>query len=490
MTLLILVPFTGAVSSFLLPNRYRATLGLLTLFLTLFAALRLAFQVLQDGTAIHFAGGWEPPLGIALYADGLSAIMVVLTAIVGLLIGVYAARYFRLEPTSGDAAAAIRFFWPLYLFLLGALNALFLSADLFNSYVLLELSGLSAVALAALASTRSAYVASLRYLLAAMIGALAYLLGVGIVYAQTGTLQIFSAGAALAPSSSSAIAVGLMMVGLFVKTALFPLHFWLPPAHSNALTPVSALLSALVIKGSFFVSLRIWFVVFENGVTVPAAQFIGCLGAAAIVWGSYRALRQQSLKLLVAHSTVSQVGYLFLLFPLTAASARGTVVAGWTEAWVGGIYTAISHAFAKSSMFLATGVILYAKGRDRLSSLRNIGGRLPVTTFALGLSGMTLIGLPPSGGFVSKWMYLKAIFLSGQWWWIPIVFAGSLLTAGYVFLMLRYAFEPAGSELELRPAPRLLEVTALLLALAGILIGFWVEQPINLLETSEMLRGR
>lgn len=476
MTLPILLPFAGALLAFLCINRPAAVIGIVSALATLAAVVRLTVELRWHGVLGYQLGGWAAPLGINLHADGLSMIMLLMTAIVGGLITIYAAAYFRGKPEQ-------RFFWPLWLFLWGGLNALYLSADLFNLYVVLEIAGLSAVALAALSGSRAALTAALRYLLAAMVASLAYLLGVGLIYSEYGVLDLATLAGHIKPGLATSAAFGLMMLGLLLKSALFPLHFWLPPAHSSAPAPVSAALSALVIKGSFYLALRLWFFVFQPVVTFEAGQLVGALGAAAILWGSFHALRQRRLKMLIAHSTVGQVGYLFLIFPLaTVPLAAGVHVPWITEAALGGIYQALSHGFAKAAMFLAAGVIVSASASDQISSLRDIAGRLPVTTFAFALAGVSLIGLPPSGGFVAKWMLLKAIIASGQWWWVPVVVVGSLLTAGYVFLMIRWAFKPAVGELPLKPVSLTMQLVGLVLAVLSVLSGLLVEEPVKLLK--------
>jgi multicomponent Na+:H+ antiporter subunit D len=475
MTLPVLVPLAGALLTYFLPKR-AAVISLVCALTTLVAVLVLTAELWAAGAQSYHLGGWAAPLGIRLYADGLSIMMILMTAAIGLPITIYSSAYFR----GNDARS---FFYPLWLFLWAGLNGLYLSGDIFNLYVILEIVGLSAVALAALSGHRAALRAALRYLLAAMVASLAYLMGVGLLYSEYGVLDMATLGTLARPSLPTAAAFGLMMLGLLLKTALFPLHFWLPPAHSAAQAPVSAALSALVIKGSFYITLRLWFSVFQPVATYEAGQLIGALGAVAILWGSFQALRQRRLKLLIAHSTVGQIGYLFLIFPLASVPLAAGGPQPWMiEAWAGCIYQALAHGFAKAAIFLAAGVILQAAGSDKLSSMRDIAGRLPTTTFAFALAGVSLIGLPPSGGFVAKWMILKAIIASGQWWWAPVVVIGSLLTAGYVFLMIRYAFKPTVGVLVLKPVSRTMEAVPLVLAIMAVLLGFHVERPLELLE--------
>jgi multicomponent Na+:H+ antiporter subunit D len=292
-------------------------------------------------------------------------------------------------------------------------------------------------------------------------------------------LDFQSLRSALSPSPLVSLAAAMMLLGLLVKASLFPLHFWLPPTHAGALGPASALLSAVVVKGPFYAALRLWFDVFPEIATAAAGQCIGALGAGGILWGAAQALRSKRLKQIIAYSTVSQMGYLFLLFPLLT----GPMATAWaTTAWTGGIYQAMSHALAKAALLMAAGVTLYSLGSDHLRSMRGLAGQLPITTFTIALACVSLMGLPPSGGFIGKWLLLAAALESGQWWWAPVLLVGGLLTAGYVFLMLSYAFQPKeGEPMPRRPRP-LMELTALALALASILIGLRVEEPMRLLD--------
>jgi formate hydrogenlyase subunit 3/multisubunit Na+/H+ antiporter MnhD subunit len=444
------------------------------------AALALALQVRVHGPLRLDLGGWPAPLGIALQADGFGALMVLTTAVVGAAVIVHALVEFG-HPAGGESRASLAF-WPLVLFLLAALNAVFLGADLFNLYVALEVMGLAAVALVTVEGGAAALVAGMRYLLVALAGSLAYLLGVALIYAQYGVLDLESLAeriAAGAVPESTMAALVLMTVGLLAKTALFPLHVWLPPAHANAPAPASALLSALVVKASFCLVVRLWFDVFAPAATAAAAQLLGLLGAAAILWGSVLALRQDRLKLMVAYSSVAQIGYLFLLFPL----AGGTESMPWAAAaWSGGIFHAVSHAAAKASMFLAAGTIIHALGHDRIAGISGAGQRLPITMLAIGLAGLTLIGLPPSGGFVAKWLLLNAALADGQWWWALVMLAGGLLAAGYVFGALTPSLAAAPDGFTVRPVPLRMELVPLALALLSALLGIVAYEPLALLE--------
>jgi multicomponent Na+:H+ antiporter subunit D len=481
----ILVPLAGAVLGYLLEERMRRYLAGLTALIVLACTALLAAALWNHGPIVYHLGGWAPPLGISLHVDGFSIFMLSMTAIVGCFITFFGVAYYGPNNPEAVSTSEQRLFWPLWFSLWAALNALFVAADIFNTYVIFEVMGLAAIALITLAGKAEALIAAMRYLIAAFLGSMSYLLGVALLYAQYGMLDFSLLGEAVQGSPASRAAFALMVVGLMLKTALFPLHFWLPPAHANASPPVSAILSALVIKGSFFVLVRLWFGVFAGTGLAGAGQILGILGCIAILWGSFEALRQRRLKLLIAHSTVAQVGYIFLLFPLTGIlyDSGGEVHAAWlNEASAGVMYQVVSHALAKSAMFLAAGIIIGAYGSDQLQVLSGLSRDLPLTSFTLALAGMSLTGLPPSGGFAAKFLIMKAALLSGQWWWLPVIVLGGLMTAAYVALILRYAFQSAETSADKRPVPQSMEVIALLLAVLSVVIGFRLEEPLELLS--------
>jgi formate hydrogenlyase subunit 3/multisubunit Na+/H+ antiporter MnhD subunit len=470
MAALVGLPLALGIASVLLGPRLAPRLAFPGVAALAAAAALLCVRVFSAGPQREALGGWRAPLGIELYADGLSALLIATTALVGVLVSLYARAYFRLAGNGGG-------FWPLWWLLWAAMNALYLSADAFNAYVALELLGLSAVGLLVLGGGTVALAAGLRYLLAALFGSAAYLLGVALLYGAHGTLSLRELAEAMSPGPFAALALALMATGLALKTALFPLHFWLPPAHGSASAPVSALLSGLVVKASFYLLLRLWFDVFGAVAAPAAAQALGALGGIAVLWGALNALRQRKLKMLVAYSTVAQVGYLFLLFPL----ASGTEPQVAFLAWSGGVIYAVSHACAKAAMFLAAGSIVHAWGEDDIEHLEGTSARLPWSLFAFALAGVTLMGLPPSGGFIGKWLLLRSAFDAGQWWWAVVLLVGGLLTAVYVFRVLRSAFVPPLSARELHPVPRGMQLAALSLALAGTLLGLAAAAPAQLL---------
>jgi formate hydrogenlyase subunit 3/multisubunit Na+/H+ antiporter MnhD subunit len=216
-----------------------------------------------------------------------------------------------------------------------------------------------------------------------------------------------------------------------------------------------------------------------------AAQILAAMGAGAILFGSVLALRQQRLKLLVAYSTVAQLGYLFFVFPLTVGLSASDI---WSSAaWTGGWLQLFSHAFAKAAMFMAAGLIAEALGHDRIAEFAGVGRALPITMFTFGLAGLSLMGVPPSGGFVAKWLLLWATVIEGQWWWAVVIVVGGLLAAGYVFMVLGKALGSASVPLTLRaPVSRRRELVALMVALCAVLLGLVPLQPAELLQVGRL----
>lgn len=449
MVAVVTVPLVAAVAALLAGRRSAAAAGLLGSLVGTVAVFGLANAVLADGMQRVIVGGWAAPLGIELRADGLSTAMLLMTAVVGAGIALYARSYFgathgdagRHAPDTAPVAPTDRqdwLFWPVWLLAWGALNALYLSGDLFNIYVTLELLGLAAVALVALAGTGAA-AAALRYLLLALLGSMLYILGVELLYAAHQTLDLHQLRGRVQPSLSVGLAAALMTAGLLVKTAVFPLHFWLPAAHGSAPAPVSAALSALVVKAGFYLLARLWLDLFGALPWQAVPTLLGALGAGAVLWGAMQALRQERLKPMIAYSTVAQLGYLMIALPLAAGEAAGTVGGALTAA----VLLAASHAAAKASMFLCAGSLLAAYGHDRIDALAGFGARLPLTAASFALATLSLVGLPLTGGFIGKYLLVASAVRAGAWVTVAVVLAGSLLAAMYLFHALSRAFVEA-----------------------------------------------
>jgi formate hydrogenlyase subunit 3/multisubunit Na+/H+ antiporter MnhD subunit len=337
-------------------------------------------------------------------------------------------------------------------------------------YVALELLTFAAVPLVCLDGRAETLQAALRYLLFALVGSVLYLIGTALLYGSYGTLDIVLLSQRVHSEPPTLVAAALMTVGLLAKTALFPLHLWLPPAHAGAPAAGSAVLSALVVKGSFFIVVRLWFDVMPGLPGFAATQLLAMLGAAAILVGSVVALRQMRLKLLIAYSTLAQIGYLFLMFPL--AFDPGSAQLESSGALAGGLMQAISHATAKAAMFMSAGLIYAALGHDRLTELSGIARLLPTSVLAFALAGVALIGVPSSGAYLAKELLLQATAETDQWWWTVVIQAGGIFTSGYVVLVLAHTLAPADAPVAQRlRVSRLGEAAALVLALCSLVLG-------------------
>lgn len=457
-----------------------ARIAMMTLATGLAVAVAIARELMSTGAALSYVvGAWQPPLGIALRADGLSGTMIIMTAVVVVVVGLFAQAQFRLHAAVGEGRAQATF-WMMLLALWSALNAVFMGEDLFNLYVALELLTFAAVPLVCLDGRAETVGAALRYLLFALVGSLLYLLGCGLILGQYGTLDLLALSRLGRPDPALSAALALMIVGLLAKAALFPLHLWLPPAHAGAPAPASAILSALVIKAPVFLILRLVLDVAQPGAAAIAGQLLAVLGAVSILFCSVMALRQARLKLMIAYSTVAQIGYLFIVFPL-AGSAEPPP---WgTIAWTGGALQLVSHALAKAAMFLAAGVIAEAFGHDRIADLGGFGRVLPLSAAAFGLAGLSLMGIPPSGGFIAKCLLLTAAVIEGYPWLAATILAGGLLAGAYVFRVIDKALAiPATPIAACRAVPRRMELAALALAVAAVLLGFVPLRPFGFLQ--------
>lgn len=482
----IIIPISTSLLCFMIPRR-AASIGLAGAVATFFCVVMLLYSVNTFGSTPYKLGGWGAPLGIVLQADRLSLLFMLMTAVISLCIGFYARHYFHNtthslttvieaeadavdrhvtdsehDSKSPDESPALESYWPAWLLLWAGINALYVSTDIFNLYVALELVGISAVALVNVKPSIESLNSSLRYLLVSLLGSSFYLLGVVIVYNQYGILDLTLLGEQFQLDQPTGLAILCMVLGLAFKSAIFPFHFWLPPAHGSATAPVSALLSAVVVKSTFYLLLRLWLELFnalEGDGIATLNNLLAAMGACAVVWGSLQALFQERLKLLIAYSTVAQIGYFFMGFSLG-------------EGWKGSLVMAISHGFAKSAMFLAAGNILYFMRHDRIKELDQVAKHLPVTLAAFSMAGVSIMGLPPSGGFAGKWIMLHHAIDKSYWLVAITLLLGSVLAGAYVFKAIGYAF----GQTDTRPIyqariPRMMEWSALFLALVSILMG-------------------
>ena len=405
LVLAIMLPVGGLLLSFLLGGRHAERVAIVVMPFGVAVAAAIAAGVWRSRNVLQYVvGGWHPPLGVALRADGLSAAMIVTAALLVPGIGLFARAQFATPP--GAEARAPLVFWTLLLAVWAALNAVFLGADLFNLFVALELLTFAAVPLVCLDGRADTLAAALRYLLFALLGSVLYLLGTVLLYGAYGTLDIAAAGRAGCGRSPLAwVALSLMTAGLLAKAALYPLHLWLPPAHAGAPAPASAVLSGLVVKAPFFLVVRL--VVRRDA--RPCRPRRGA--AARRAGGGGDPVRQRPRAAAGASKAPDRL--------LDGRSDRLSVpdvpafrqVRRW--AIPGAIPPGPAACFKRSRTLLPRPRCSWRRGWSTRRSGTTaspgspaIGRALPITIFAFGLGGLSLMGLPPSGGFVAKAMLL------------------------------------------------------------------------------------
>ncbi|MGQ4878954.1 complex I subunit 5 family protein [Billgrantia sp. LNSP4103-1] len=437
--------------------------------------LALAWLFREYGGAAGSSGEIElGALRLHWRINGLVLVLLLMTHLVVFASALYAPRYLRED--AGATSRGQAWFWLLLGLLTSSLSLIWLAADLLLLYIGLELMGLTAVGLMLLPGKDDALVAGLRYLLLALVGSLAFLLGVALLLGGWGRLDLAGLARVAEPGALLWVAMALLSAGLLLKAAAFPLHAWLAPVHASAWIPVSALHAGLVIKASFFIALQLWLLLLP-GATI-AAWAVGGMAGAAVIWGGVMAWRAVKLKEVVAWSTVSQLGYLLLAFPLLVGTDPAVAGLAWEGTWL----QLAAHALAKAAMFLAAGNLILATGESRVEGLAGASRRFPLSLLSFGMAGISLVGLPPSMGFTAKWLLLNAALTGGHWPWIAVLGIGTLLSAAYVFRIFRYSFIEDAPEYEFRAVPWSMDAVALTLALAALLLGLAAEWPLALLR--------
>ncbi len=428
--LVVLLPLVGSAVVpvlGLLSARAARLLALGVLLLTHLAALGALYRALETGVWRYELGGWAAPWGIEYVVDALGGGMAVLVSAMALLSAIYAGPHLR-----AWRGAPVALYHAVHLLLAAGLLGIVLTGDVFNLYVSLEISALAAYALLA-GGTRPGTVAAFRYLLVGTIAASFYLLGIGHLYAVTGTLNMADLAARLPEVQEvGVVATGLalIVVGLAIKTALFPLHGWLPDAYSSAPAPVVAFVASVKGKVSAYVLLRILVFVFDgHGLAERALDLLAVVAAVTILAGSAMALAQRDLNRMLAYSSVGHMGYIVLGLGLgTAAGLTGAVL------------HIVNHAVAKGCLFMASGNLQLRAGSSRITALSGMARQMPLTMAAFVVAALSMIGLPPTGGFFSKWYLLLGALEGGAWLVVVVIVTSSLLSAVYFFRILETAY--------------------------------------------------
>jgi len=458
--------------------RWSYAVAIAGMTLALVAAGTGFYRVLADGKLRYFLGGWPPPFGIEYVLDHLSAFMVVIIVFIGLIAVIYppeAGLYHT--PRRGISA------YGLVLLLIAGLVGVVVTGDLFNLFVFLEIYSLASYALITMGGDK-AVVASFRYLILGTIAGSFYLLGVGFIYFSTGTLNMADAARLLTPlygSPTIMAAVALIVVGMGIKMALFPLHVWLPDAHSYAPPVVAAILAAIQIEVAAYVIVRMMLTIFQPQYFIdimPITTVIGWVAAAGIIFGSVMAIAQKDFKRMLAYSTVAQVAYIGLGIGL--ANQLGMI---------GALLHILNHAFMKSCLFLVAGGIRYQTGLHKISQFAGLGRKMPLMMSAFTVAALSMVGIPPTAGFFSKWYLVLGGIEANNWVFVAVILASSLLTAVYFFRMIEKLFAtPSGGdpavEQAREPSARILTpiiilaIGIIVLGLINALIVSYVLQPV------------
>ncbi|MBX0302838.1 monovalent cation/H+ antiporter subunit D family protein [Haloarcula salinisoli] len=418
--LLVVLPIIGAsvpLVASLYTDRSGWSIAVVTMLGHAALAGLLAERVWTDGVVSYAVGGFALPYGIELVVDGLSLAVVLLISAISLGVLAYARHAGPHENT----------FYSQLLLLVTGLTGMTVTGDVFNLYVFLEITGLAAYGLVASGREASAAVAALKYLIVGTVGASLYLLGVGYALAATGTLNMADMSGKLAAvgydSTLVLTAFGLMVGGLSVKVALFPLHTWQPDAYANSPDSVSAFISALVSTVSAYALARLLFSVFTVDflTAVPAARWaLIVVASVSIVAGSALAVSQASVQRMLAYSSVSQFGLVIAGF----AVATPIAVVGATVHLVG-------HAVMKGGLFAATGIIERETGATTIGGYAGMGGRTPLAASAFTVLALGMVGVPPAIGFVGKWYILVGAVEAELWPVVAVLLASTLLTLAY-----------------------------------------------------------
>ncbi len=462
----VLVPLVGAFrrqASFLL--------ALAAIAASFLCSLGTLVTVLEEGIISYRLGGWEPPWGIEIAVDHLNAYMAVLVSGISLVVVVY-------SRASVEKEIPGRFvhFYSVFLLLAVGLLGMVVTGDMFNLYVFLEISSISAYALIAIGED-GAPMATFNYIILGTIGASFYLLGVGYLYIMTGSLNMADLSRLLPELYSSPVirvAFTFFVVGLGLKIALFPLHMWLPDAYTYAPSAVSAFIAPLMTKVGAYALIRIMFTVFEPRFSLeilPVGTILAVLAAVAIIAGSVLAIAQSDLKRMLAYSSVSQIGYIVLGLAM-----------GNRLAIIGAYLHILNHALMKGCLFMVSGSLMFRRGMRNIYHLRGVHRTMPWTMAAFVIAALSMIGIPPTAGFFSKWYLILGTIEERLFILTAVILASSLLNAVYFFRVIENAYlEPQnehahddGGSLKADSggeAPASMLIPTLIMAAAILLVG-------------------
>ena len=462
----VIVPLLAAPLCLLIKaRRFAWGVSLAATWASFLIAALLLNQTLEQGIITYQLGGWSAPLGIEYRVDTVNAFVLLIVTAISSAVLLFARRSVSMEILS----TRVSLFYTAYLLCLAGLLGITITGDTFNLFVFMEISALSSYTLIALSEQRRALTAAYQYLFMGTIGATFILIGVGLLYMMTGTLNMHDLSQrlpAVSVTRTVETAFAFLTVGISIKIALVPLHLWLPNAYAYAPSVVSALIAATATKVAIYVLLRFLFTVFGVGfafTNMPLSLIFISLALAAMFAGSVAAIFQDNIKRLLAYSSIAQIGYMIL--GIGFATATGLTAA---------ILHLFNHALMKGALFLALGCVYYRFGMTNMEQMRGIGQRMPWTMAAFVAGSLSLIGVPLTVGFISKW-YLVMAALERGWWPLAVaVLAASLLALVYVWRVVEAAYFQAPSPAhgnEISEAPRSMLIPTWALIIANLYFG-------------------
>jgi len=438
-------------------------------------------QVMSSGIIIYELGGWSAPWGIEYRIDKFSAFMLLIITSVSTTILLSAQTSIEKEITEDKHTL----FYILYLLSLTGMLGIVSTGDVFNAFVFLEISSLSAYALIALGRDRRALWAAYQYLIMGTIGATFILIAIGLMYQMTGTLNMNDLSRRLpevAQTRTVFTAFTFIIVGICLKLALFPLHQWLPNAYAFAPSIVTAFFAATATKVAIYLLIRFTFSVFGlsfSFTTLPLQILFLVLGLIGIFVASTAAIYQKNVKHLFAYSSLAQVGY--MIVGLSVSTVSGLTAT---------LLHVFNHALMKSALFLALGAVMYRIGSVQLSQFQGLGRQMPFTMAAIVVGGLSLIGVPLTVGFVSKWYLLIALIENGWWPVTVLILSGSVLAIVYVWRIVEVAyFKPVWTNSNqdrkvIKEAPLSFLVPIWILVMANIYFGIDTRLSVQVAEAA------
>ena len=441
------------------------------------AAIVINTQVDEQHLLVYHVGGWAPPWGIELRIDQLNAMVLLLITSIAAIV-ITAARRSILKEVAEEK---IPLYYTAYLLCLAAMIGISITGDAFNVFVFLEISSLSTYALLALGRDRRALSATFRYLIMGTIGATFILISIGLMYQLTGTLNMADLAQRLPELHDNRVfhaAFGFFVVGVCIKIALYPLHYWLPNAYTYAPSVASAFLAGTATKVSLYILLRFVFSVFGYEFAFEKMQVQWVLMPLAVIGilvGSMAALYQANIKRILAYSSVAQLAYMVL--GISIASETGLTA---------GVVHIFNHGVVKSALFLCVACMVYSVGSPRLADLAGAANKMPWTVMSFTVAGVSLIGVPLTAGFITKWYLVLAVIERG-WWPLAIVLvASSLMAVAYIWRIVDHLwFKPMSPMVEAKGTtpPRTILVPASVLSIACIYFGIDTGVTLGAAET-------